>query len=60
MSIILFWIVDDSADQRRTTQLLDAAVPNVARLVRLLSLPLLPPIRRGAIEIVEIVKGLHE
>jgi hypothetical protein len=47
-------------DQRRTTQLLDAAVPNVARLVRLLSLPLLPPIRRGAIEIVEIVKGLHE
>ena len=59
MGIILFWIVDDSPDQTRTAQLLDAAVPNVARLIRVSSLPLLRPVRKGAIEIVDIVKGAH-
>jgi AcrR family transcriptional regulator len=60
MGIILFWVVDDSQDQTRTAQLLDVAVPNVARLIRVSSLPLLRPVRKGAIEIVEIVKRVQE
>jgi AcrR family transcriptional regulator len=60
MGIILFWIVDDSPNQARTAQLLDVAVPNVARLIRVSSLPFLRPIRKGAIEIVEIVKGVQQ
>jgi AcrR family transcriptional regulator len=60
MGIILFWIVDDSPNQTRTTQLLNVAIPNVARLIRVSSLPLLRPVRKGAIEIVEIVKSVRE
>jgi len=57
MGIILFWVVDESENHQRTSQLLDRSVKVVAGLVRLSSLPLLRPIRRTAVELIEIVKG---
>jgi hypothetical protein len=57
MGVILFWVVDDSPEQARTANLLAVATKSVAALIRLSSLPLMRPVRKTAIELVEIVKG---
>ena len=57
MGVIFFWVTDDSKDQSRTARLLEAAVKAVVTLVRLASLPLTKPVRKAALELIEIVKG---
>jgi len=57
MGIIYFWVIDESASQSRTDKLLELASKNVAMLVRLSSLPLMRPLRRLALELIETVKG---
>jgi AcrR family transcriptional regulator len=57
MGVILFWVVDESPGQARTARLLEVSTKNVAALIRLSSLPLMRPVRKTAIELVEIVKG---
>jgi AcrR family transcriptional regulator len=57
MGVILFWVTDDSAGQKRTQKLLPLACRVVSTLVRLSSLPLMRPLRRPILEIVEIVVG---
>lgn len=57
MGVIYFWVIDESPRQARTEKLLDLASKNVATLVRLSSLPLMRPVRRLALELVETVKG---
>lgn len=57
MGVIFFWVVDDSPQQARSGKLLNVATKTVAALVRLSSLPLMRPVRRTALEIVEIVVG---
>jgi AcrR family transcriptional regulator len=57
MGVILFWVVDDSEGQSRTARLLDVSTSSVVSLIRLSSLPLMRPVRKTAIELVEIVKG---
>lgn len=55
MGVIFFWVVDESPRQARTGKLLGMATKTVAGLIRLSSLPLMRPLRRKALEIVEIV-----
>lgn len=57
MGVIYFWVIDESPRQARTEKLLELASKNVATLVRLSSLPLMRPIRRLALELIEVVKG---
>jgi AcrR family transcriptional regulator len=40
MGVVLFWVYDDSEDQRRTRTLIDKAAPLVDRTARLTRLPL--------------------
>ena len=57
MGMILFWVTDDSAYQKRTEKLLPLACKVVASLVRLSSLPLMRPLRKPVLELIEIVAG---
>jgi AcrR family transcriptional regulator len=57
MGVIYFWVIDESPRQARTEKLLELASKNVATLVRLSSLPLMRPVRKLALELVEVVKG---
>ena len=57
MGIILFWVTDDSPDEQRTEELLPLACNIAASLVRLSSLPLMRPLRKPILELIEIVGG---
>ena len=52
MSIVLFWIHDESEGRARTRKLVDRTVDIVVRLVGLSRLPLMGPLRRNAIALV--------
>ncbi len=54
LGVILFWIYDDSAGQRRTRILLEGTLEIIVRLIHLSSLPLVGPVRK------RIVKLLHD
>ena len=51
MGVLLYFLYDDSPDQRRTRRLIDAAVDFVVRVRRLVTSPLLRPMRRRAVNI---------
>ncbi len=57
MGVILFWVIDESPQQARTDRLLALACRVVATLIRLSALPLMRPVRRTALQLIEIVKG---
>ena len=57
MGVIFFWVIDESPDQTRTTRLLELASKSVATLVRLSGLPLMRPVRKAALQLIEVVKG---
>lgn len=57
MGLILFWIYDRSAGQKRTRQLLQASVDVVVVLLKLGSLPLFKPARTRLLRIIAIVEG---
>jgi AcrR family transcriptional regulator len=57
MGVIYFWVIDDSPGQARTGKLLELASKNAATLVRLSSLPLMRPVRKLALDLIETVKG---
>jgi AcrR family transcriptional regulator len=57
MGVILFWVTDDSPRQRRTEKLLPLACKVTSSLVRLSSLPLMRPLRKPVLELIEIVVG---
>jgi AcrR family transcriptional regulator len=57
MGVILFWVTDDSARQERTERLLPLACKVIASLVRFSSLPLMRPLRKPVLELIEIVVG---
>jgi AcrR family transcriptional regulator len=57
MGVIFFWVIDESPDQARTARLLELAAKSVAFLIRVSTLPLMRPLRKTALELVEIVKG---
>lgn len=57
MGVILFWIIDESPQQARTNSLLQLASKSVASLIRFSSLPLMRPLRKTALQLIEIAKG---
>ena len=57
MGIVLFWIYDRSPEQRRTRALIEKSAGMVARLIKVSSFPLLRPVRKAVVELVETVAG---
>jgi AcrR family transcriptional regulator len=57
MGIILFWIHDDSPRRARTRRLIDSSAELVVRLIGLASNPLLSPLRRSALRMLEETVG---
>jgi AcrR family transcriptional regulator len=53
MAVILFWLYDRSPEQRRTWQLVDKSLGLIVTLLRLSGLPLMRPLRRTVLELVE-------
>jgi AcrR family transcriptional regulator len=57
MGLILFWIYDRSPQQKRTHALVDQSVGVVVGLIKLSSFPLLRPVRRRVVKLIETVRG---
>lgn len=57
MGVIFFWVIDESPRQARTEHLLALAAKSVVFLIRASSLPLMRPLRKTALELIEIVEG---
>jgi AcrR family transcriptional regulator len=57
MGVIFFWVIDESPAQSRSERLLGLAAKSVTSLIRVSALPLMRPVRKAALELVEIVKG---
>ena len=57
MGVIFFWVIDTSPGQARTKRLLDRSSKMVTALIRFSALPLMRPLRKTALEVIEIVKG---
>ena len=55
MGLILFWIYDRSAAQQRTRALVEKSLGIVVRLIKASEFPLLRPVRRMVVELVETV-----
>jgi hypothetical protein len=53
MGVILFWIYDRSPGQQRTQQLTEKSLGLIVTLIRLSTLPLMKPVRRTVLELVE-------
>jgi len=56
MGVIYFWVIDESPKQARTEKLLKLASKNIATLVRLSSLPLMRPVRKLALDLIQTIK----
>ena len=57
MAIILFWLYDRSPGQQRTQHLMEKSLGLIVSLIRLSGLPLMRPLRKAALEMVETVAG---
>lgn len=57
MGVIFFWLTDESPQQARTKKLLLLACKTAASLVRLSSVPLMRPLLKPVLELIEIVTG---
>jgi len=57
MGVIFFWVIDESPNQARTTRLLELAAKSVTTLIRVSALPLMRPLRKTALQLIEIVTG---
>jgi AcrR family transcriptional regulator len=55
MGLILFWIYDHSPRQVRTEQLIDKSLPLIVNLIRVSRFPLLRPIRKMVVGLLEVV-----
>lgn len=53
MALVMFWLYDHSPNQERTERLLDKSLSLLVNLLRLSSLPLMKPLRKTALELVE-------
>ena len=57
MGVVLYWIHDRSAGRARSRRLVDGSVNLIARLVALGGNPLLKPLRRSVLRLIEESKG---
>jgi len=56
MSVILFWIHDESAGRARTRRLITRTVEILTKLISVASFPLLRPLRKSALDLVDELK----
>ncbi|MFC7534433.1 TetR/AcrR family transcriptional regulator [Actinoplanes sp. GCM10030250] len=56
MGVTLFWVYDNSPEQRRTRRLIDGVVPLIDRLVSLSRLRVLRPALRQVLELLDTVR----
>lgn len=57
MGVILFWVIDESPQQARTGRLLALASKIAASVIRVSALPFMRPLRKTALQLIEIVRG---
>src|SRR5262249_52519810 len=57
MGLILFWIYDRSPRQARTQQVMEKSLGLVINLIRIAGLPLMRPLRRTMLELMEIAQA---
>jgi len=57
MALIMFWLYDHSPDQERTERLMEKSLGLLVNLLRISSLPLMKPLRKTALELVEAASG---
>jgi AcrR family transcriptional regulator len=55
MAIILFWLYDRSPHQERTRKLMEKSLGLLVNLLRISGMPLMKPLRKAALELVETV-----
>jgi AcrR family transcriptional regulator len=55
MAVILFWLYDRSPRQERTQKLIDKSLSLLINMLRLSGLPLMKPLRKAALELMETV-----
>ncbi len=55
MGLILFWLYDRSPKQERTVKLMEKSLGFLVNLLRLAGLPLMKPLRRNVLELLEAV-----
>ena len=55
MGLILFWLYDRSPGQQRTQKLMEKSLGLLVGLLRIAGLPLMKPLRKTALELVETV-----
>ena len=57
MGLILFWVYDSSTKQKRTMKLFEKSLDMVVTLIKLSTFPLLRPVRKLAMGLLEIAYG---
>jgi AcrR family transcriptional regulator len=57
MGLILFWIYDRSPRQARTAELVDKSLPLVVNLIRIARMPLLRPVRKMVVDLLNVVES---
>ena len=57
MALIMFWLYDRSPDQERTQRLMEKSLGLLVNLLKISSLPLMKPLRKTALELVEAASG---
>ncbi len=55
MALIMFWLYDRSPGQERTRRLMDKSLGLLVNLLRISTLPLMKPLRKAALDLVEDV-----
>jgi AcrR family transcriptional regulator len=60
MGLILYWIYDRSADQRRTQRLFTASLSLIVSSLGLLRLALLKPLRTKIVQLIALAEGGHD
>jgi AcrR family transcriptional regulator len=53
MALILFWLYDRSAAQEKTRRLMDKSLGLLTNLLRISNLPLMKPLRKAALEVMD-------
>jgi len=53
MALIMFWLYDRSPNQERTRRLMEKSLGLLVNLLRISALPLMKPLRKAALELVE-------
>jgi hypothetical protein len=56
MALIMFWLYDRSPGQERTRRLMEKSLGLLVSLLRISTLPLMKPLRKAALELVDSVE----